>query len=203
MRRYAPLIGIAVAAVLAVAIVVAGSRSPVAGTSAGASSAASLPEHAAAPDSAGMVDAAALEREIETLERAHEANPASLRIALNLGDAYHLALRLDEAEACYREALRTHPEHPSAVVRMAMVWHSRGADARAVKTIQEVLEELPDDQEAHYDLGIIYFSMQDVGAARAEWVKAARIDPDSELGRASQGFVDLLAGQGASPPSVP
>lgn len=202
VRRHLPLIGIAVAVALAIGIVVAGSRIP--GSGANPSAAASLaPEHPNAGEPVGMVDAAEVERQIATLERAHEANPTSIRITLNLGDAYYLAQRLDEAAACYREALSQQPGHPSAVVRIAMVWHARGLDARAVKAIQEVLEAMPDNQEAHYDLAVIYFSMEDVRAARTEWVKAARIDPRTQLGRTSQNFVDLLAGQSETPPPSP
>ena len=203
MRRHIPLIAIAVAVSLGIGILLAGSRSPGAGSETASSGASAPPEHPIATDAFGMIDEATLGREIATLERAHQANPASLRISLNLGDAYYLAQRLDEAAACFREALRRQPGHPSALVRMAMVWHAKGYDARAVKTIQEVLDTMPDNQEAHYDLAVIYFSMQDVRAARTEWVKAARIDPDTPMGRASQNFVDLLAGQNETPAPIP
>jgi cytochrome c-type biogenesis protein CcmH/NrfG len=202
VRSHIPLIGIAVAALLAVVIIAAGSRLPrTAGTPLASST--EPAGHPAMSEQIGMVDAAVLERQIRALERAYSANPTSLRIALNLGDAYYSAQRLDEAGRCYRAALRRHPGHPSAIVRLAMVWHAQGADARAVKAIQEVVRGLPDNQEAHYDLALIYFHLQDVRAARTEWVASARIDPGSQLGQASQTFVDLLATEAQSPAPAP
>jgi Tfp pilus assembly protein PilF len=76
---------------------------------------------------------------------------------------------------------------------MAMVWHARGDDDHAIRAIERVIAALPDYQEAHYDLALIRFSRQETAEAREAWVQAARIDPTSRLGRASEDFVDLLS----------
>jgi tetratricopeptide (TPR) repeat protein len=198
VRRYSTVIAIAVAAVLAAVIVIAssarhdlsdGSASPAADASA------LPPEHpntGVSPQS-GMVDTAAAAASIAVLERAHAANPDSVRVALNLGDAYFAAERYDDAATVYAKALEIDPGHPSATVRMAMVWHARGDDERAIRAIERVIAALPDYQEAHYDLALIRFSRQETAEAREAWVQAARIDPTSRLGRASEDFVDLLS----------
>jgi hypothetical protein len=49
-----------------------------------------------------------------------------------------------------------------------------------------------------YTMAIILFSQQDIAAARSDWAKAASIDPTSQIGKASQNFVELIDGQGAS-----
>jgi len=207
VRRYSTIIAIGIAVALATIIVIASSARQAVhdGSGGGGSAAAALPpDHpntAMSPQS-GMVDTAAVGRSIAALERAHEANPGSVRIALNLGDAYFAAQRRDEAEEAYGEALEMSPGHPSATVRMAMVWHVRGDDEQAIRLIERVLAALPDNQEAHYDLAIIRFTRQEIAAAREAWIRAAEIDPTSKLGRASQDFVDLLTdgdGRDASP----
>jgi cytochrome c-type biogenesis protein CcmH/NrfG len=198
VRRYSTVIAIGIAVALAAIIVIASSGGQGADSDVGRPDSASTvlpPDHpntAMSPPS-GMVDTAAASVSVTTLERAHEANPESLRIALNLGDAYLAAQRYDDAAAAYAEALAASPGHPSATVRMAMVWHIRGDDERAIRLIEGVLVALPDNQEAHFDLAIIQFSRQEVAAARESWAKAAAIDPTSKLGRASQNFVDLLS----------
>lgn len=198
MRRYSTVIAIAVAAVLAAVIVIASSaRHDLNDGSTGPAADASVlpPERPNTGVSAqsGMVDTAAAVESIAVLERAHEANPDSVRVALNLGDAYFAAERYDDAAAVYAKALAINPGHPSATVRMAMVWHARGDDERAIQAIERVIAALPDYQEAHYDLALIRFSRQETAAAREAWVRAAQIDPTSRLGRASQDFVDLLS----------
>jgi cytochrome c-type biogenesis protein CcmH/NrfG len=198
VRRYSTVIAIGIAAALAAIIVIASGTRQDADDGAGRPNATSSTLPADHPNTAmslqsGMVDTAAAQRSIAALERAHEANPGSIRITLNLGDAYFAAQRHDEAAAAYGEALAANPGHPSATVRMAMVWYVRGDDDRAIRLIERVLAVLPDNQEAHYDLAIIRFSHQEIAAAREAWVKAAEIDPTSGLGRASQNFVDLLS----------
>jgi cytochrome c-type biogenesis protein CcmH/NrfG len=206
VRRHSSVIAIAIAAALAAIILVASSAWDASrGVDRPATTATTLPaEHpntGVSPQS-GMVDTAAAGRSIATLERAHEANPDSVRVSLNLGDAYFAARRLDEAASAYGDALAASPGHPSATVRMAMVWHARGDDARAILMIERVIAAVPGHQEAHYDLAIIRFSQREIAAAREAWVEAAEIDPASRLGRASQNFVDLLSdgeGQDAAP----
>jgi cytochrome c-type biogenesis protein CcmH/NrfG len=206
VRRHSTVIAIAIAAALAAIILVASSARDVStGVDRPATTTTPLPaDHpntGVSPQS-GMVDTAAVKRSIAALERAHEANPGSVRVSLNLGDAYFAAQRLDEAASAYGDALAASPGHPSATVRMAMVWHARGDDARAILMIERVIAAVPGHQEAHYDLAIIQFSQREIAAAREAWVQAAEIDPASRLGRASQNFVDLLSdgeGQDAAP----
>jgi len=206
VRRHSTVIAIAIAAALAAIILVASSawdasRSVDRPATTATTLPAERPNTGVSPQS-GMVDTAAAGGSIASLERAHGANPGSVRVSLNLGDAYFATQRLDEAASTYGDALRASPGHPSATVRMAMVWHVRGDDARAIRLIERVIAAVPGQQEAHYDLAIIRFSRQEISAAREAWVQAAEIDPASRLGRASQNFVDLLSdgmGQDAAP----
>jgi len=207
VRRNSTVIVIAIAAALAVVIVIAssarqglrdGSARPAAETS---PLPPDRPDTGVSPRS-GMVDTAAAAQSIAVLERAHEANPDSVRVALNLGDAYFAAERYDDAATVYEKALAISPGHPSATVRMAMVWHARGDDERAVRALERVIAAVPDYQEAHYDLALIRFSRQETAAARESWVRAAGIDPASRLGRTSQDFVDLLS-DGEERPAAP
>jgi tetratricopeptide (TPR) repeat protein len=197
VRRYSTLIAICAAVALAAIIVVASSATPRvdSGSRRDAAPTAAVTAHpksaGIAPD--GIVDTAAAGLSIAALERARAANPDSLRVVLNLGDAYFAAQRYDEAAAAYEAALARDPGHPSATVRMAMVWHERGDDDRALGVIDGVIAALPDHQEAHYDRALILFSRQEIAAAREAWARAAAIDPTSRLGRSSQDFVDLLS----------
>ncbi len=131
-------------------------------------------------------------RTIAALERAADDDPDDTGALIELGDAYFLALRYDDAARAYRRALKLLPQDASATVKLAMVWHADGDSERAAAAIAEVLAREPGHQEAHYSLAIVRFSQGLNDEAREEWVKAARIDPGSEIGRRSQSFVDLL-----------
>ena len=92
------------------------------------------------------------------------------------------------------------PGNETAAVRLAMVWHAEGQTGRATAAIDAVLVKDPGQQEAHYSLAIIYFSENDVEAAKSQWMAAAKIDPTSTIGRRSQSFVDLLEGKQTTEP---
>lgn len=139
-------------------------------------------------------------RTIAALERATDADPQDTGVLIELGDAYFLAQRYQDAARAYRRALRLVPGDASATVKLAMVWHADGDSERAAAAIAEVLAREPGHQEAHYSLAIVHFSQGLNDEARDEWVTAARIDPDSEIGRRSQSFVDLLDDQGSPEP---
>lgn len=201
MRRYSTAIVIAIAVVLA-GIIVATSLRQVAADDLPADGSTAVPtDHRIAETNgrAGTVDVAAAARTIAALERARVANPGSVRIMLDLGDACVAARRYGDAERVYGDALAASPGHPDASVGLAVVWHANGDDDRAVRLLRRTLSSFPDHQPAHYELALVLFSQQEIAAARTAWVRASEIDPTSVLGRCSQGFVELLSGRGDAP----
>jgi Tfp pilus assembly protein PilF len=74
-------------------------------------------------------------------------------------------------------ALRLRPGDPDASVQLAMVYHARGNDAKAKALIRRVLKKNPKSQQAHNALAGIYFDEENIAQARAEWKKAAAVDP--------------------------
>jgi cytochrome c-type biogenesis protein CcmH/NrfG len=136
---------------------------------------------------------------IAALKAKLDKNPSDAQTVDALGTAYFMSEQYDKAQSLFSRALKLHPGDPGATVRLAMVFHAKGDDGKAKSLIQRVLKRQPDFQEAHYDLAIIYFSQQRAEQAKAEWKKAAAIDPASALGRQAQGFVDLMEGRTPAP----
>lgn len=201
MRRHYLLAGVALALALAAVVVAVGLRSGGASGVAGATDTGALPSgHPSvmptADDPSPAADpGASIERTIAGLQDELAARPKDVPTLLKLGDAYFLAQRNKQAERAYGDVLAIEPGNDAAKVRMAMVWHADGDTRRAEKAIAKVLTDRPDDQEAHYSLAIIYFSTDRARQARDEWVRAARLDPKTVIGRRSQSFVDLLDGK--------
>ena len=111
-----------------------------------------------------------------------------------------MAQRLQQAERAYSQARALAPDNAKAQVGLAMVWHAQGDSKRAESMLRAVLEEHPDDQDAHYSLAIVCFSTGRVDEAKEQWQTAAGIDPRSTTGRRSQSFVDLLEDQQSGAP---
>ncbi len=211
MKRHYVLAGVGVAALVAAVIVVVGTSSggsDASGTVAGSSTAGqSLPPgHPAVDGKAGESTPApvtndALQQKIAELESASADQPANVAVLLELGDAYFLGQRYQQAARTFRAALAIDPGNPTATVRLAMVWHADGESQRAAQAIKGVLEKSPGNQEAHYSMAIIYFSADRLDEAKGEWEAAAKLDPSSAIGRRSQSFVDLLEGKQTAAPA--
>jgi tetratricopeptide (TPR) repeat protein len=207
VRRSLALIAVGVAVAAAAAVVIAGMSSG--GETAGAGTGTAggpLPSGHPSVTSDdmgtdGQADGAGEPSDdIGRLEALRDEDPGDVAVLLDLGEAYFMAERLDEAERTYTEALGAEPKSVAAQVGLAMVVQARGDSRRAEKALRAILEEHPDDQDAHYWLAIVFFSDGEIDAAREQWRAAARIDPESVTGRRSQSFVDLLEdGQSDSP----
>jgi len=211
LRKHYVLTGVGVAALVAAVIVVVGTSSGGggAGTVAQPSTAGqSLPPgHPAVDGKAGESSPApvtddAVQQKIAQLESASADQPDNVAVLLELGDAYFLGQRYQQATRTFRAALQIDPGNPTATVRLAMVWHADGDSARAAQAIKAVLAKTPGNQEAHYSMAIIYFSANRIDEAKAEWAAAAKLDPSTAIGRRSQSFVDLLEGKQTSAPAA-
>jgi len=211
LKRHYVLAGVGVAVIVATVIVVVGTRSGgggAAGMVAGPSTAGqSLPPgHPAVNGKTGGSTPApvtndAVKQKIARLETASADQPKNVAVLLDLGDAYFLGQRYQQAARTFRAALALDPGNATATVRLAMVWHADGQSQRAAQAIKAVLVKNPGNQEAHYSMAIIYFSTDRVSEAKAEWAMAAKLNPSTAIGRRSQSFVDLLEGKQTSAPA--
>ena len=126
------------------------------------------PSSSAVPDDSQMI--AALEAKLGK-------NPSDKQTMTALGTAYSMSEQYGKAEALFVRALRLRPGDPEATVQLAMVYHAGGDEAKAKALIRGVLKKNPRSQQAHNRLGDIYFDEGLMEQARAEWKKAAAIDP--------------------------
>jgi cytochrome c-type biogenesis protein CcmH/NrfG len=211
LKRHYVLAGVGVAVVVAAVIVVVGTSSG-GGDAAGSvaePSTAGQPLPPGHPSVDGKSSQAtptpvandAMQKKIAQLESVSAHQPNNVAALLELGDAYVLGQRYQQAARTFRAALQTDPGNPTATVRLAMVWHADGESKRAAQAIKTVLGKTPKNQEAHYSMAIIYFSADRIDQAKAEWATAAKLDPSTAIGRRSQSFVDLLEGKQTSEPA--
>jgi cytochrome c-type biogenesis protein CcmH/NrfG len=211
VRRSLAFIAVGVAVAIAAAVIVAGMSSN-GGETAGASDepAGALPtgHPSVAVDQDDAAGRAETEEDadpgsaIAGLQAKLDEAPGDVAVLLDLGNAYFMAQRLPQAEQAYSQVLALEPKSAAGQVGLAMVWHAQGDSKRAESALRTVIEEHPDDQDAHYSLAIVTFSVGRIGEAKAQWQTAARIDPTSTTGRRSQSFVDLLEDQESGAPEA-
>jgi tetratricopeptide (TPR) repeat protein len=80
--------------------------------------------------------------------------PYNSRNHNNLGLAWAALDRLDEAEACFRQALVVKPRNAQAYYNLATIFLRRGSPDEAVEQYRLALQYNPNYLEAYYNLGI-------------------------------------------------
>ncbi|MGH2543402.1 MAG: tetratricopeptide repeat protein [Ardenticatenaceae bacterium] len=113
----------------------------------------------------------------------HEQAPHDVEVALNLGGAYILQQRYEEAVEVLEPATRLAPESAHLWVNLAaahlgLLEESNDAQQeRAISAYEQALTANPDAPNVHYMLGLIYRSRKENLRATAHFTRALEQDP--------------------------
>ena len=88
--------------------------------------------------------------------------------------------------------LRANSRRIEARLSLGRVYFAMGKTEQAINEYKRALEIYQDYGDAHFHLGIAYLKQQQIDAARTEFNEVIRIKPNSESGRAAQGYLELL-----------
>jgi len=84
------------------------------------------------------------------------------------------------AIAKLRRAVQNDPENPYPLMQLGAYYLHEGEVREAIFRLEEAIELLPDDADAHYLLGEAYYRDNDVTAALEQWNWVERVDPGRE-----------------------
>ncbi len=113
----------------------------------------------------------------------YERNPDDVEVALNLGGAYILQYRFDEAMPVLERAAQAAPDNESVWVNLAAARLGRLEESdeekqnRAIAAYERALEANPAAPNVHYMLGLIYRGRKDNLRAAAHFTRALEQDP--------------------------
>lgn len=112
--------------------------------------------------------------------------------AINLGLAYlgkgDYPKALEELQA----VAALNPRNPVVRLSLGRVWFAMDKSEQAIAEYNKALGIYRDYGAAHFYLGQAQLKLNRIDAARASFKEAVRLVPDSELGRAALGYLDLL-----------
>ena len=139
-----------------------------------------------------MLDApAALDAEIQLLERRHAENPEG-RFFVPLADRYRKLGELDRAELLLRDRLRRHPDHVSARVVLAQCLEDLGRVDEAAGEFRSVLAVDPQNLLALRSLGRLAAAAGQHQEATGWYGELLAVDPTNEdAGRALEALHTL------------
>lgn len=117
---------------------------------------------------------------------------SSENAAINLGLAYlgkgDYPKALEELQAVAAQ----NPRNPVVRLSLGRVWFAMDKNEHSIAEYSKALEIYHDYGAAHYYLGQAQLKLNRIDAARASFNEAVRLIPDSELGRAALGYLDLI-----------
>jgi protein O-mannosyl-transferase len=110
--------------------------------------------------------------------------PASNTVRNNLGNAYALAGRLDDAMEQYRIAIRLKPDHPLAYFNIGFTLVHQSRFVEAVDVLQKAVEMRPRDADSHFILGRALFGAGRQAESIPHYEASLAVDPaDAEVRR--------------------
>ena len=114
---------------------------------------------------------------VECFQQALKLNPHHLLSLDNLGNAYRLQKRWDEARTVLERALEVAPQDPEANYSLAMVFAQTDETDEAYQHLQRALQARPAYPEALNNLGVLYLRTNRRDAAVASFEQCIRVAP--------------------------
>ena len=110
--------------------------------------------------------------------------------------------RIDEAEACCRDAIRIQPDAAEAHFNLAFLLSESGRYTEAGVSYQEALRYKPDFVAALYSMGCLLAKIGRLDEAEACCRRAIQVDPDCADAHGDLGFILVEQGRIAEAQSV-
>jgi tetratricopeptide (TPR) repeat protein len=112
--------------------------------------------------------------------------------SINLGLAYLGKGEYPKALEELRAVAALNPRNPIVRLYLGRVWFAMDKSDQAIAEYSKAIEIYRDYGAAHYYLGQAQIKLNRIDAARVSFKEAVRLIPESELGRAALGYLDLL-----------
>lgn len=111
---------------------------------------------------------------------------------INLGLAYMGKGDYSAALEEFSAVRATDPRNPIVKVSIGRVFFAQGKTEQAIHEYLTAIKIAPEYIQAYYHLGLAQMKQSQLSEARASFKEVVKLAPDSEVGHAAMGYIDLL-----------
>ncbi len=117
------------------------------------------------------------EKALEMFKKAISLNPSYLRALVSLALFYKEKSMWNESIVQYQRILEIQPNDPASLLHMGICHFQKGSPKEAIGVFKTATAIYPAFFEAHYNLGVVYYTMNDFAASKIEFLKTLEIEP--------------------------
>lgn len=129
---------------------------------------------------------------IQSYQKALAINPKDEDALYNLGLSFNGAGKPELAIEAWKSASSLNPRNPKPLVAIADYYYRNKYYDMASDEYQRILRRWPDLQDAHFNLGAIYYKRNLVDYAQAEFEKVVELNDRNDFGRKALVNLSLL-----------
>jgi tetratricopeptide (TPR) repeat protein len=123
--------------------------------------------------------AAVWKDEVSLFESLVRSAPNNAALWDDLGQAYEVAGRIDDAVGAYREALRRNPKRAGAWNSLGVVWGRQGRLGDAVHALREAIRLDPKMPHSRFNLALLCVSLGDRACAEEQRLALEKLAPEA------------------------
>ncbi len=106
--------------------------------------------------------------------------PTDYNSLVALGNQFMDQRNFPVAAECYQRALAIQADSLDVRVDYGACLHGMGLPYRAIEELRKVIETNPSHAIANFNLGIVFYDLNELDSARVYWQKSLQIDPGGE-----------------------
>ena len=127
---------------------------------------------------------------IKTLENL----PTDYSSLVSLGNEFMDKRNYPVAAECYKRALALQGGSPDVRVDYGACLHGMGLTHRAIEEFRQVLDINPSHAIVNFNLGIVYYGLNETNSARVYWQKYLTIEPNGQVAQAARDLLKEIGG---------
>ncbi len=118
--------------------------------------------------------------------------PTDYSSLVALGNKYMDERNYPVAAECYQRALALNGDSLDVRVDYGACLHGMGLPRRAIEEFRRVIEMNPSHALAIFDVGIVYYDLNEIDSARVYWQKYLTLDPNGKAAEVAHALLEKI-----------